>query len=68
MKGIMMSNTKLLKICEGMSTMAASHRNDTISNALARVSRKIESIGTTKFAPVLTETDMQVVRFYLANQ
>ena len=68
MKGIIMSNTKLLKICEGMSNMAASHSNDTISNALARVSRKIESIGTTKFAPVLTETDMKVVRFYLANQ
>ena len=63
-----MSNAKLMKICEGMSTMAASHKNDTISNALARVSRKIESIGTTKFAPVLTETDMKVIRFYLANQ
>lgn len=63
-----MSNAKLLKICEGMSTMAATHGNDTISNALARVSRKIESIGTTKFAPVLTETDMKVIRFYLANQ
>lgn len=63
-----MSDAKLLKICEGMSTMAARHKNDTISNALARVSRKIESIGTTKFAPVLTEIDMKVVRFYLANQ
>lgn len=63
-----MSNTKLMKLCEGMSNMAADHKNDTISNALARVSRKIESIGTTKFAPVLTDVDMKVVKFYLANK
>lgn len=63
-----MSNTKLMKLCEGMSDMAADHRNDTIANALARVSRKIESIGTTKFAPVLTEVDKKVIKFYLANK
>jgi len=63
-----MSNTKLMKICEGMSAMAATHANDQISNALARVSRKIESIGTTKFAPVLDDTDMQVIRFYMASK
>ena len=63
-----MSNTKLMKLCEGMSNMAADHKNDRISNALARVSRKIESIGTTKFAPVLTDVDMKVVKFYLANK
>jgi hypothetical protein len=63
-----MSNTKLMKICEGMSAMAATHANDEISNALARVSRKIESMGTTKFAPTLSEVDLQVVRFYMASQ
>jgi hypothetical protein len=63
-----MSNTKLMKICEGMSAMAATHTNDEISNALARVSRKIESMGTTKFAPTLSEVDLQVVRFYMASQ
>lgn len=63
-----MSNAKLLKICEGMSNMAASHKNDTISNALARVSRKIESVGTTKFAPALTDIDMKVIRFYLSQK
>jgi hypothetical protein len=63
-----MSNTKLMKICEGMSAMAATHTNDHISNALARVSRKIESIGTTKFAPVLDDIDMQVIRFYLSSK
>jgi hypothetical protein len=48
--------------------MAATHKNDKISNALARVSHKIESIGTTKFAPKLDETDMKVIQFYLQNK
>jgi hypothetical protein len=63
-----MSNTKLMKICEGMSAMAATHTNDEIANALARVSRKIESMGTTKFAPTLSKVDLQVIRFYMASQ
>ena len=63
-----MSSFKLLSLCDGMSHMAATHKNDKISNALARVSHKIESIGTTKFAPKLDETDMKVIQFYLANK
>jgi hypothetical protein len=51
-------------LCEGMSAMAATHPNDTISNALARVSRKLESHGTSKFAPELTAIDMQVIQYY----
>ena len=51
-----------------MSEMAATYPNDMISNALARVSRKIESIGSSKFAPKLDDTDLAVVRFYLANK
>lgn len=50
-----------------MSQMARIYPNDIISNALARVSRKLESIGTTKFAPALTESDKQVIRFYVVN-
>lgn len=64
----MKQNPNLMKICEGMSAMAASHPNDQISNALARVSRKIESMGTTKFAPKLDETDLAVVRFYMSTK
>jgi hypothetical protein len=63
-----MKNMKLAALCEGMSEMAAKHPNDKISNALARVSRKIESIGTTKFAPSLTEVEMNIVRYYMANK
>jgi len=59
-----MSSTKLLSLCDGMSEMAAAYPNDIISNALARVSRKIESIGTTKFAPELDKTDIKVIQFY----
>ncbi len=63
-----MKTQKLLALCDGMSNMAATHPNDTISNALARVSRKIESIGTSKFAPELDDLDMKVVQFYLTNK
>lgn len=61
-----MSNMKLLSLCDGMSEMAAKHPNDKISNALARVSHKIESIGTSKFAPKLDEMDFKVIQFYLS--
>jgi hypothetical protein len=67
-KGTEMRNLKLLSLCDGMSEMAATHPNDKISNALARVSRKIESIGTSKFAPELDELDMKIVQFYLVNK
>ena len=63
-----MRSVKLMALCEGMSEMAAKHPNDTISNALARVSRKIESVGTSKFAPTIDSRDMQVINFYLANK
>lgn len=63
-----MKNVKLMALCEGMSEMAAKHPNDVISNALARVSRKIEYIGTSKFAPQLDELDMKVVQFYLSSK
>lgn len=63
-----MQNAKLMSLCEGMSNMAAKHPNDTIANALARVSRKIESIGTTKFAPKLDEIDKKVIQFYMSTK
>lgn len=63
-----MTKAQLLSLCEGMSEMAATYPNDLISNALARCSRKIESLGTSKFAPNLDETDIQIIKFYLANK
>ena len=56
-----------MKICDGMSTMAETYPNDQVANALARVSRKIESFGSTKFAPKLDDKDIAVIRFYLSQ-
>lgn len=47
----------------GMAEMAATYPNDMISNALARVSRKLEYYGK-PFSEPLTELDMQVISFY----
>jgi hypothetical protein len=63
-----MNKMKLLSLCDGMSDMAATHKNDMISNALARVSRKIESLGTSRFAPELDDLDYAVVKYYLSNK
>lgn len=62
-----MQNVKLMSLCEGMSAMAAKHPNDKISNALARVSRKIEFIGTSKFAPKLDKLDYTIIQYYMSN-
>ena len=63
-----MTSLKILSLCDGMSEMAATYPNDRIANALARVSHKIESIGTTKFAPKLDETDLKIIQFYLSKK
>lgn len=63
-----MTSIKILSLCDGMSEMAATYPNDRISNALARVSRKIESMGTSKFAPKLDEIDLKIVQFYLSKK
>ena len=55
-------------LCDGMSRMAAKYPNDVISNALARVSHKLESVGTSKFAPTITDLDMQVIKFYIKHK
>lgn len=50
----------------GMSEMAAKYPNDMISNALARVSRKLEYYGK-PFSEPLSELDMQVISFYRSS-
>lgn len=47
----------------GMAEMASTYPNHDISNALSRVSQKLESFGA-PFAPQLTEIDKQVIAFY----
>ena len=58
-----LSKYDLSVLSHGMSEMAASHKNDMISNALSRVSQKLESLGT-PFARKLTEEDKAVIVYY----
>ena len=61
------NETKLQSIAYGMGEMARTHPNDTISNALARVSEIVAHLGR-PFAEGLTETDKKVVKYYLKNK
>jgi len=61
---MMYNETKLQSIAYGMGEMARTHPNDTISNALARVSEIVAHLGR-PFAEELTETDKKVVQYYL---
>lgn len=47
----------------GMAEMASTYPNHEISNALSRVSQKLESFGA-PFAQPLTALDKQVIAFY----
>ena len=58
---------KLSVIANGMSEMARTHPNDTISNNLARVSELVASYGAA-WSQKLTKADMMVVRYYLSNK
>lgn len=62
-----MQDINITRLSLGMAEMARTYPNDTIANALARVSRKLESLGTSKFAPQLDKLDKQVIKFYHAN-
>lgn len=63
----MLTKHDLAVMSYGMSNMAATHKDDRISNALARVSQKLESYGKA-FASELTEQDFQVIHYYRAHQ
>lgn len=63
-----MQDINISKLSLGMSEMARTYPNDMIANALARVSHKLETIGTSKFAPDLDELDKQIIKFYHSNK
>ena len=63
-----MQNINISRLSIGMSEMALTYPNDMIANALARVSRKLETLGTSKFAPELNELDKQIINFYHSNR
>jgi hypothetical protein len=62
------NGTKLAEIAYGMSEMARTHKNDMIANNLARVSEKVAAVGASWGGKPLDETDMALVRYYLANK
>ena len=62
------NGTKLAEIAYGMSEMARTHKNDVIANNLARVSEKVAVQGANWAGKPLDETDMALVRYYLANK
>lgn len=63
----MLTKHDLAVMSYGMSNMAATHKDDMISNALARVSQKLESYGKA-FAPTLTNEDFKVIQYYRSIQ
>jgi len=62
------ASSKLAEIAYGMSEMARTHNNDVIANNLARVSEKVAVQGANWAGKPLDETDMMLVRYYLANK
>jgi|LakMenE18May11ns_1017448.scaffolds.fasta_scaffold8108006_2 hypothetical protein len=62
------ASSKLAEIAYGMSEMARTHKNDVIANNLARVSEKVAVQGANWAGKPLDETDMMLVRYYLANK
>jgi hypothetical protein len=62
------NGTELAQIAYGMAEMARSHKNDMISNNLARVSEKVAAVGASWGGSPLDKTDMMVVEYYLANK
>lgn len=58
----------LAAISNGMSEMARTHKNDIISNNLARVSEKVAGFGAVFGGSPMTKTDMDVVKYYLQNK
>lgn len=58
----------IFKLSHGMSAMAASHKNDVISNALASLSDRLTRMKDKNDLSKLTETDKQLIAYYHANK
>lgn len=54
------------KLAYDMAEMAAIHNDDQISNALSRVSQKLERLGS-PFSSKLSDLDKTVIKYYLAS-
>ena len=58
----------IFELSHGMSAMAAVHKNDTISNALASLSDRLTRLKDKSELKKLTEADRALIVYYHANK
>lgn len=58
----------IFQVSHGMSAMAATHENDTISNALASLSDRLVSMKDKRDLATLSDTDKALLAYYNANK
>ncbi len=58
----------IFELSHGMSAMAATYKNDTISNALAALSDRLTRFKDKSDLAKLTETDKMLIAFYHQNK
>ena len=58
----------IFELSHGMSAMAATHKNDTISNALASLSDRLTRLKDKGDLVKLTEADKMLIKYYHANK
>lgn len=58
----------IFELSHGMSAMAATHQNDTISNALASLSDRLTRLKDKSELSKLTNADAMLIKYYHANK
>ena len=58
----------LYELSHGMSAMAATHKNDTISNALASLSDRLTRLKDKGDLSKLTDVDKRLIAYYHATK
>jgi len=58
----------IFELSHGMSAMAATHKNDTISNALASLSDRLTRLKDKSELSKLTAADKQLIAYYHATK
>jgi hypothetical protein len=58
----------IFQLSHGMSAMAATHKNDVMSNALASLSDRLTRLKDKSELSKLTELDKQLISYYHKNK
>ncbi len=58
----------IFQLSHGMSAMAATHKNDVMSNALASLSDRLTRLKDKSELSKLTELDKQLIAYYHRNK